>query len=71
MWGFFLTLGWSETWEAMFHVSPHTHCNHVCLTLSLLACFSASYWQPGNDGPPHVINGHNYVIEEWSAVGCK
>lgn len=30
-----------------------------------------SYWLPGNEGPPQVINGHNYVIEEWSAACYK
>lgn len=54
----------------MFH-HTHTHYNHVCLSLLAHFFFFVSYWRPGNDDPPHVINGHNYVIEEWSAVGCK
>ena len=44
----------------------------ICFLESLLTgSLSVSYWLPGNIGPPDVINGHNYVIEEWSAVRCK
>lgn len=53
----------------MYH---HTRYNHVCvLESSFTGSLFVSYWLPGNEGPPHVINGHNYVIEEWSAPSCK
>lgn len=56
------------------HVSCFTkHTIIMCVSEfpALLASLFVSYCLPGNEGPPHVINGHNYVIEEWSAVTTR
>lgn len=62
--------------EACTHTRPcfmfqHPQYNHVCHRVRLYWLFFVSYWLLGNEGPPPVINGHNYVIEEWSASSCK
>lgn len=61
----FLTMGCSETQRAVFHVS-HTH-THIHTRLWVFV----RYWITGNDDRSHVINGHNYVIEEWSGFSSK
>lgn len=55
------------------HVSCFTTHNIIMCVLEsfFIGSLFVSYWLPGNEGPPHVINGHNYVIEEWSASCCK
>lgn len=51
--------------------SKHTIIMSVSDFFFFTGSLSVPYWKPGNEAPPRVINGHNYVIEEWSAVRCK
>jgi len=68
---------WLFNLGLLLHMGGHVLC---FTTLTIIMCvfdfvftgsLFVSYWLPGNEGPLRVINGHNYVIEEWSAVCCK